>query len=122
MERTPAPTPTSSGLHSVDQSVDPTTRFQFLGAEGSKPAMMHAKQRSFDLLEVKPDGHYLDVGCGTGDDVCTLAGLVGANGRVTGIDMDPAMVTEAEKRAAPRNLPVDFRQADVYNLPFPDAT
>src|SRR6266508_3918714 len=91
--------PPSSGLHSVDQSVDPATRMQFLGAEGSKPAMQYAKQRSFELLKVKPNGRYLDVGCGLGDDVCALARQVGLNGLVAGIDTDPKMIEEAKRRA-----------------------
>jgi SAM-dependent methyltransferase len=95
---------------------------QFLGTEGAKPAMQHAKQRSFDLLDVRPDGHYLDVGCGTGDDVRTLAGMVGAGGRVTGIDFDPHMVAEAEKRSAVGDLPVAFQVANVYDLPFEDGS
>ena len=122
MERQPPISPSSSGLHSVDQSVDPAARMQFLGTEGAKPAMQLAKQRSFDLLAVRPDGRYLDVGCGTGDDACTLAGMVGAGGSVTGIDFDPLMVAEAEKRAAGRNLTVEFRSANVYDLPFADAS
>lgn len=93
---------------------------QFLGTEGSKPAMQHAKQRSFDLLEVHPDGRYLDVGCGTGDDVRTLGRQVGPTGLVVGIDTDPSMVAEAEKRAAGEGLLVEFRVADVYELPFDD--
>lgn len=113
--------PRSSGLHSVDQSVDAATRFQFLGAEGNKPAMQYAKQRSFDLLAVRPGGRYLDVGCGTGDDVCTLAAQVAPNGLVVGIDTDPKMVEEATRRAGSLDLPAEFRVADVYALPFEDA-
>lgn len=116
----PSASPPSSGLHSVDQSVDPATRMQFLGAEGAKPAMQHAKQRSFDLLEVRPGGRYLDVGCGTGEDVCTLGRLVGATGLAVGVDIDPAMVAESEQRTASLHLPVEFRVGDVYALPFAD--
>jgi ubiquinone/menaquinone biosynthesis C-methylase UbiE len=122
MERQAAPPPQSSGLHSVDQSVDAATRFQFLGAEGAKPAMQHAKQRSFDLLEVREGGHYLDIGCGTGDDVRTLAAQVGPKGLIVGIDIDPKMVEEAEKRSAGQGLPVEFRTGSVYELPFADAS
>lgn len=120
MEPNSSAVPQSSGLHSVDQSVDPATRMQFLGAEGSKPAMQYAKQRSFELLEVRSGGHYLDVGSGTGEDVCTLAKQVGSGGLVVGIDFDPKMVAEASSRAASLGLPVEFRIGDVYDLPFPE--
>lgn len=46
-------------------------------AEGGLKAL---KRLTFDLLEPKVGDHILDVGCGTGDDVLTLAGLVGEKG------------------------------------------
>ena len=112
----------SSGLHSVDQSLDPATRAQFLGAEGSKPAMQYAKQRSFDLLELQPGAHVLDVGCGTGEDVATLAAMVGPDGLAVGIDTDPHMVELAQQRVAGTGLPAQFRVADIYALEDPDAS
>jgi ubiquinone/menaquinone biosynthesis C-methylase UbiE len=117
-EATPPVVPRSSGLHSVDQSVDAATRFQFLGSEGSKPAMQYAKQRSFDLLAIRPGGRYLDVGCGTGDDVRLLAAQVAPGGAVIGIDTDPKMVGEAARRAEGQGLAAQFQVADVYALPF----
>ena len=122
MKRPQPAVPPSSGLHSVDQSVDSATRMQFLGAEGAKPAMQHAKQRSFELLDLKSGGRYLDVGCGTGEDVCTVARQLGASGLAVGIDIDPVMITEAEKRSRDLGLPVEFRLGDVYDLPFEDGT
>jgi len=45
-------------------------------------------------------GHpVLDLGCGPGTDTLALAERVGSDGMVVGIDRDPAMLKEAERRA-----------------------
>ena len=44
--------------------------------------------------------HVLDIGCGVGDVSMLVAGLVGPNGRVTGIDQDEGALATARKRAA----------------------
>jgi ubiquinone/menaquinone biosynthesis C-methylase UbiE len=64
----------------------------------------------------------LDVGCGTGDDAREIAGTVGANGRVVGIDPSETMIAESKKRAAGLGLPVEFLIEDVRKLNFPDAS
>jgi len=114
--------PPSSGLHSVDQSVDRSSRLRFLDVEGAKPAMQYAKQRTFDLLEIRQGARILDVGCGPGDDACALARLVGEGGHVEAVDVDPMMVSEAERRSAGQRLPMTFRVADVYDLDYQDGT
>lgn len=117
-----SPSVRSSGLHSVDQSVDPSSRLRFLDAEGAKPAMQYAKQRSFELLEIREGARILDVGCGAGDDARALARLVGSRGRVEAIDVDPVMLEEAQRRSAGQELPVGFRLADVYDLDYADGS
>jgi SAM-dependent methyltransferase len=114
--------PPSSGLHSVDQSVDTRARLQFLDVEGAKPAMQYAKRRSFDLLDLRAGAHVLDVGCGAGDDARALAGLVGPRGRVVAVDVDPMMLAEAERRSGGQTLPIEFRLIDVYHLDYPEDT
>jgi len=57
----------------------------------------------------------LDVGCGTGFLTFELA----ARGhRVSGIDFAVAMLGEALRKAALRNVSVRFQQADAEKLPF----
>jgi SAM-dependent methyltransferase len=112
----------SSGLHSVDQGVDPASRLRFLDAEGAKPAMREAKQRSVEALEVRVGARILDVGCGAGDDARALARLVGPLGRIDAIDVEPMMITEAARRASGELLPIVFRVVDVYELDYADGT
>lgn len=78
------------------------------------------KERSYRMLEIAPGAHLLDVGCGPGIDVVALAAQLGAEGRVTGVDNDPAML--AEGRAAAQQAGVDqrteFVAASAARLPW----
>ncbi|EXJ15916.1 Methyltransferase type 11 [Imhoffiella purpurea] len=51
------------------------------------------------MLGLSPGQHVLDVGCGPGIDTLAMAEPVGADGRVLGVDADPAMVEAANARA-----------------------
>lgn len=79
------------------------------------------KQRSFDLLALQPGQQVLDVGCGPGIDTCALAAWVGDSGTVYGVDIDPAMIAEADARAQQQAIGnVRHQLADVLSLPFAD--
>jgi ubiquinone/menaquinone biosynthesis C-methylase UbiE len=59
----------------------------------------------------------LDVGCGAGDVSFLVSALVGAEGSVTGVDLDGDAIDVAEQRRAARGLSnVSFRQADARSL------
>jgi ubiquinone/menaquinone biosynthesis C-methylase UbiE len=56
----------------------------------------------------------LDVGCGMGDVTMIVAQLVGPQGKVVSIDLDPAAVSTAFGRAAAAGLEnTTFCQADI---------
>ena len=77
----------------------------------------------FALGEIGEGEAVLDLGCGAGFDAFVAAELVGREGRVAGIDLSPEMLAVAESgRAAAGLSNVEFRQADVEALPFPDAS
>jgi ubiquinone/menaquinone biosynthesis C-methylase UbiE len=63
-----------------------------------------AKRLSHERMHLFAGATVLDVGCGPGTDTMALALLVGEEGFVHGIDRDPAMVAEAERRAAAAGL------------------
>ena len=72
-------------------------------------------------VEVKRDFTILDVGCGGGKTIQTLAAMAG-DGKVYGVDYSAASVamsrdTNARSIAAGR---VDVREASVSKLPFPE--
>src|SRR4030042_6491679 len=52
----------------------------------------------FSLAPLNPGDAVLDIGCGAGVDSLVAAPLVGAGGRVVGLDVTPAMVERARAR------------------------
>lgn len=59
------------------------------GATNSQPSTVRAM---LTLLDVQPGAAVLDVGTGSGWTTAILAHLVGASGRVTGVELEPALV------------------------------
>ena len=56
----------------------------------------------------------LDLGAGPGDVTFQVAGMVGAEGYVVGLELDPAQLAVAERRRAAMNVAnVEFRQGDA---------
>jgi len=63
----------------------------------------------------------LDLGSGAGTDSLIAAQMVGDQGRVTGIDMTPAMLGKARAAAAEMDVTnVEFVESEAERLPFPD--
>jgi len=61
--------------------------------------------------------HVLDIGCGAGDVSFLVSALVGAEGSVTGVDLDGDAIGVAEQRGAAQQITnVSFRQADARSL------
>lgn len=60
--------------------------------------------------------HVLDVACGTGVVARAARELVGPSGRVSGIDLNPAMVQVARERAPG----IDWQVGDAADLPYAD--
>lgn len=68
-------------------------------------------------LQVRPDDHVLDIGCGTGL-TTREAATAAADGSALGVDISPTMVDAA--RHLSEGLPnISFEQADVQDHPFP---
>jgi ubiquinone/menaquinone biosynthesis C-methylase UbiE len=101
---------------------DPGFALRFFDAGNKLPAVRALKPIMLEQMRLHRGQQVLEVGCGAGDDVCTLARRVGPTGHVLGIDASPLVVAEATRRAKGRNLPVDFRVGDVFALDMADAT
>ena len=68
-------------------------------------------------LDLKPGMRVLDVACGTGN----LAIPAAQNGAdVTGIDIAPNLIEQAQARAAAEGLNATFEVGDAEALPYPD--
>jgi ubiquinone/menaquinone biosynthesis C-methylase UbiE len=82
------------------------------------------KQRTRELLEIKPGDRVIDVGCGPGIDTIALGHLVGPSGFVAGLDHDQGMIQAATETAAryadvfPR---IHHVVADARSIPFQTA-
>jgi ubiquinone/menaquinone biosynthesis C-methylase UbiE len=63
----------------------------------------------------------IDIGCGCGGTTFELARRVGSEGRVTGLDISAPMLDYAREHT-PRDLKVDFVQADATVYPFQPAS
>jgi SAM-dependent methyltransferase len=112
----------ATGFPDVDRTGDPGYYMRFLEGVSGVEWIRQMKRRSYELMQVRPGDHVLDVGCGLGDDVRALATLVGPTGRAVGIDASEAMIAEARKRSEDTGLPVEFVVGDAHRLDLPDAS
>ena len=70
-------------------------------------------------LNLQPGMRVLDVACGTGN-LALPAARLGAV--VTGVDIAPNLIEQAQENAKREGLTVQFDEADAENLPYADAS
>jgi ubiquinone/menaquinone biosynthesis C-methylase UbiE len=66
---------------------------------------------------LSPGERVLDVACGTGVVTRAAADAVGSSGAVAGLDINPAMLATARKRA---HHSIDWYEASAESMPLPD--
>jgi SAM-dependent methyltransferase len=72
---------------------------------------------------LRPGEVVVDLGSGGGLDVFLSSKMVGPKGRAIGIDMTPEMIERARNNAQAGGYGnVEFHQANIDNLPLPDAS
>ena len=113
---------TVTDFTAVDSSKDPQFFTRFLDAANKLAAITTSKQMILEGLRLRSGARVLDLGCGLGDDTFQIAERVGANGRVTGVDVSTSMIDEARRRAEGRGLPVEFEVGDSQALRFATGT
>ena len=109
-----------------DEKYIPTREwYDFIGGMSNVIPALHlgGEQATKNLLEmctITNETRVLDVGCGSGNTACEIAKTYGC--KITGIDISETMVSNAKNRSKQERLEdlVDFRVADVFNLPFED--
>lgn len=80
------------------------------------------KARSYRALGLKRGALVLDVGCGVGRDARELMRLVGARGRVVGIDYSEEMIADARRRAKDVSLFLKFVVSEAHHVGFSSDT
>jgi len=74
---------------------------------------VHTRRLLFDA-GIGPGMRVLDVGCGVGDVSMLIASLVGTEGAVVGVDVDPRSLALARQRVEDRRLRnVSFAEGDL---------
>lgn len=106
----------------VDGAPDSSWLVDFMDLANALPEYSAIRRTLATALGNLAGKKVIDVGCGTGDDARLLADMVGPDGWVIGTDLSEAMIAEARRRHEGRVLPVEFRVADLRQLPFDDRT
>jgi protein-L-isoaspartate(D-aspartate) O-methyltransferase len=89
------------------ESIEDSTRDVAIGLDDSGLATvsaMHAYATIVRLLDVKPGDRVLDLGAGTGYGAALLRELVGDEGEVLAVEIDPALVEQARVELDPRGV------------------
>ncbi len=90
-----------------------------LGLESLHPGGLDTTQELARLCQIGKDTSVLEVASGTGESACYLSASLEA--RVVGIERSDFMIERARQKAKPRNLEIEFEQADAHQLPFGEA-
>ncbi|MEN6570827.1 MAG: class I SAM-dependent methyltransferase [Anaerolineaceae bacterium] len=68
----------------------------------------------------KPGERVLDVACGTGVVARQMVPLVGGEGDVTGLDINPMMLAVACQQFSDHCSEIEWQEGQAENIPFPD--
>ena len=74
------------------------------------------------IANPQPGERVLDVACGTGIVARRIAPLVGSQGTVIGIDLNPGMIDMARAAGEREGLAIEWRTGPAEQLPFPDGS
>jgi ubiquinone/menaquinone biosynthesis C-methylase UbiE len=82
-------------------------------------AIADIHERVVERLDPRPGLRWLDLACGTG---AVAERAADRRADVTAVDLAPALIETARKRAAERGLDIDYRVGDCERLELPDAS
>lgn len=115
-------TPTSfrTDHQAADAEAELASLIFVLDVQGAQPSVRRLRAWAFDELAAAPGETAVDVGCGTGEMVQTLAGQVGPEGRAVGVEPHAGLRHEAQRRAT--GTRAEFVAGDALTLPFDDGS
>jgi len=73
-----------------------------------------------EFSDLRAGERVVDIGCGTGSASRYAAEITGSSGKVTGIDVNPGMITVAQSLPVAQGAPIEWRTTDVAVLPLAD--
>jgi ubiquinone/menaquinone biosynthesis C-methylase UbiE len=91
-----------------------------LDNNGRQSRFLRAAQRKvISMLNIQPDVHFLDVGCGTGWAIAQAANLVNEKGLFYGVDLSAKMIEKAKNNFSGKDN-FHFLQANSESIPLDD--
>ena len=108
------------GFTRVDAQPDPSVLVDGMDETAQWPAVRQLRAWERERLSIAPGDRVLDVGCGLGDVLTSLAGDAQPGGAALGVDASDAMLDVARSRAEAASAPVTFRTADALALDIAD--
>jgi ubiquinone/menaquinone biosynthesis C-methylase UbiE len=86
-------------------------------------ALREINELSYSLMDLQHAASALDVGCGPGRDVVPMAKVIGAGGKITGLDISEEMLANALEYAKSEGVAdkIEFVCGSAMNLPFADS-
>ena len=107
-------------FEAIDASKELQAYINILDVFDRLPGIQTLKKAAIERCHIREGMSILDAGCGTGLETMRLARLVGSSGSVIGLDASRNLLAEASRRAQGSRLPIEYREGDVQQLPFPD--
>jgi demethylmenaquinone methyltransferase/2-methoxy-6-polyprenyl-1,4-benzoquinol methylase len=78
------------------------------------------RRRAVQALGLRPGDSVIDIGCGTGLNFPLIEEMIGADGRIVGVDLTDAMLAHAEDRIETSGWSnISLVQADAAEFDFP---
>ncbi|HUQ64377.1 MAG TPA: class I SAM-dependent methyltransferase [Acidimicrobiales bacterium] len=100
--------------------LDPYSFLAVLGKKVVRPGGHLSTEQLFEMAEIKPDHHVLEVGCGVGATAIEMVQRFGC--QVTAIDHSKLMLQKAEELTSAAGLSdrISYQEADMCGLPYED--
>lgn len=118
------PEPVPEHLFTTDATSPEQVRamLAILDLQESSPAVQRLRAWTLDVLAPGPGDVAVDVGSGSGTETRRLASLVGERGMAVGVEPNPGLRAEAERRCREEMSFARFVDGDALHLPLDDGS